>query len=56
MTRTIYLNMMRVFEIADEEGVSTAVAADRVAEERMAKISALGTRQWGRQIARNHRK
>jgi leucine dehydrogenase len=56
MTRTIYLNMMRVFEIADEEGVSTAVAADRVAEERIATISGLGTRQWGRQIARNHRK
>jgi leucine dehydrogenase len=56
MTRTIYLNLMRVFEIADEEGVSTAVAADRVAEERMAKIRALGTRQWGRLITRNHRK
>lgn len=56
MTRTIYLNMMRVFDIADEQGVTTAVAADRVAEERMAKIRALGTRQWGRQIARNHRK
>lgn len=56
MTRTIYLNLMRVFEIADEDGVSTAVAAERVAEERMEKIRALGTRQWGRLIARNHRK
>ncbi len=56
MTRSIYLNMMRVFEIAGRDGVTTAVAADRLAEERIAKVRALGTRQWGRLIARNNHK
>jgi leucine dehydrogenase len=54
MTRTIYLNLMRVWEIAEQQGVTTAVAADRLAEERIGKIRALGTRQWGRFVERNH--
>jgi leucine dehydrogenase len=54
MTRTIYLNLMRVWEIAEQQGVTTAVAADRLAEERIAKVRALGTRQWGRFLERNH--
>ena len=52
MTRTIYLNMMRVFELAETEGMTTAVAADRVAEQRMKEIRSLGNRQWGRMIQR----
>jgi hypothetical protein len=34
---------LRVFHVADEEGVSPAVAADRLAEERMASIGRLAT-------------
>jgi leucine dehydrogenase len=52
MTRGIYLNLMRVFEIAKRDGVSTAVAGDRVAEERISKIKAIGVRHWGRMIER----
>ena len=55
MTRTIYLKMMRVFELAEQDGITTAVAADRVAEERIQEIRALGTRQWGTMIRRNGR-
>ena len=54
MTRTIYLNLMRVFEIAKEKGVPTSEAADEVAEERIDKIKALGIRQWGRLLERNN--
>jgi leucine dehydrogenase len=54
MTRTIYLNLMRVFEIAKDKGVPTSEAADEVAEERIEKIKALGIRQWGRLIERNN--
>jgi len=53
MTRGIYINMMRVFEISDRDGIPTHVAADRMAEERIASIKALGARNWGRMI--NHR-
>ena len=52
MTRGIYLNLMRVFQIAQEHGTPTSQAADRMAEERIAKIKALGNRQWGRLIER----
>jgi leucine dehydrogenase len=50
MTRGIYLNMMRVFEIARDEHIPTARAAERVAEERIAKIEGLHARHWGRMI------
>ena len=50
MTRGIYLNLMRVFQIAKEQGMSTSEAADQVAEERIAAIKALGVRHWGRLI------
>jgi len=53
MTRSIYLNMMRVFEIAEQAEITTADAADALAEERIANVRALGTRQWGRLIERN---
>lgn len=54
MTRSIFLNLMRVFEIAKEKEIPTSEAADEVAEERIETIKALGTRQWGRQIERNN--
>ena len=50
MTRGIYLNLMRVFEISKSEGVPTNVAANRVAEERIRKVKGLGSRYWGRFI------
>lgn len=53
MTRGIYLNLMRVFEISKTDGIPTYVAADRMAEERIATIKSLGARHWGRFI-RNH--
>ncbi len=49
-TRGIYLNMTRVFEIAKNDGIPTYEAADRVAEERIAKIKALRPKHWSRII------
>ncbi|HVS01621.1 MAG TPA: Glu/Leu/Phe/Val dehydrogenase [Thermoanaerobaculia bacterium] len=48
MTRTIYLNLTRVFDIAEHDGITTALAADRLAEERLATVRKLGTKHWGR--------
>jgi leucine dehydrogenase len=50
MTRGIYLNMMRVFEISRAESIPTYVAADRVAEERIARIKGMRAQHWGRMI------
>ncbi len=52
MTRGIYLNMTRVFEIAKSESVPTYVAADRVAEERISKIRALRPKHWAQTFRR----
>lgn len=54
MTRGIYLNLMRVFEISRNEKIPTYVAADRMAEERIQTIKKLGARHWGRLIASNN--
>ncbi len=51
MTRSIYLNLSRVFEIAKHDGITTAIAADRLAEERIETIKKLGTRNWGRMLS-----
>ncbi|MDH3254250.1 MAG: leucine dehydrogenase [Acidobacteriota bacterium] len=50
MTRGIYLNLMRVFQISKEEGIATYLAADRLAEERIETVKKLGSRHWGRFI------
>ncbi|HEX5758999.1 MAG TPA: Glu/Leu/Phe/Val dehydrogenase dimerization domain-containing protein [Thermoanaerobaculia bacterium] len=50
MTRGIYINLMRVFEIARGERVATHVAAERVAEERIGKLKALRPQHWARTI------
>ncbi len=55
MTRGIYLNMMRVFQIAAAEGVPTYGAADRVAEERIEKVKAMGPRHWARSMVERQR-
>ncbi len=52
-TRGIYLNLMRVFEIAEEESIPTYAAADRVAEERVGKISKLKAQHWSHAL-KNH--
>ena len=39
--RTIYHNLGRIFEIADRDGIPTYLAADRLAEERIATIGKL---------------
>ena len=39
MTRTIYYNLRRIFQIAKRDGIPTWKAADRMAEERIAAIS-----------------
>jgi leucine dehydrogenase len=52
MTRGIYLNLTRVFETAKRESITTAVAADHVAEERIATVRKLGSKHWGRLRAR----
>ena len=38
MMRTIYYNVGRIFEIAKRDGIPTYLAADRMAEERIAAI------------------
>jgi leucine dehydrogenase len=48
MTRSIYLNLTQVFEIAKRDGISTAEAADRLAERRIDTVKKLGARHWGR--------
>ena len=50
MTRGIYLNMMRVFEISRDETIAPSAAADRVAEERIRKVKGLRSQHWGRMI------
>ncbi len=56
MTRGIYINLMRVFEISKEKEVPTFVAADHLAEERIATIKKLGSRHWGRFIGNHNRR
>lgn len=46
-TKMVYDNCMKVFEIAKRDRVSTHVAADRMAEERIATVSRLRSRHPG---------
>ena len=41
MTRAIYYNLRKVFDISRTEGISTAEAADRLAEERIVMVRQL---------------
>ncbi|HEV8580033.1 MAG TPA: Glu/Leu/Phe/Val dehydrogenase dimerization domain-containing protein [Thermoanaerobaculia bacterium] len=52
MARGIYANMSRVFEISRAESIPTHVAADRLAEERIARVKALGAKHWVRTVRR----
>lgn len=51
-TRRVYDNMLRVFEIAKRDGISTHTAADRLAEERVATIGRLKQRHPGKSTSR----
>jgi leucine dehydrogenase len=48
MARHIYDNVMRIFEVARQQSVPTHLAASHVAEKRIARMKALGSRQWSR--------
>ena len=50
MTRGIFLNMIKVFEISRTQSIPTAKAAERVAEERIHKMAGLRPQHWGRLI------
>jgi len=52
MARGIHANMARVFEISRAQSIPTALAADRLAEERIARVKALGGRHWVRSVRR----
>lgn len=48
--RGIFDNLLRVFAIARREKIPSAVAAERLAEERIESVRALGSRHWDRAI------
>ncbi len=52
MARGIYANMLRVFEISRSQSIPTHRAADRLAEERIARVKSLGSQNWVRTVRR----
>ena len=54
MTRTIYYNVGRIFEIAERDGIASWRAADRMAEERIAAVSRLKIPFLGQRPLRFH--
>ncbi|MEO8276010.1 MAG: Glu/Leu/Phe/Val dehydrogenase dimerization domain-containing protein [Thermoanaerobaculia bacterium] len=48
--RGIYDNVLRVFSIARRDNIPSAVAADRMAEARIADVKKLGPRHWERAV------
>ena len=52
LARGIYANMARVFEISRAQSIPTALAADRLAEDRIARVKALGGQHWVRSVRR----
>lgn len=52
MTRGIHASMLRLFEISRAQSIPTQVAADRLAEERIAQVKALGAKHWVRTVRR----
>ncbi len=47
-TRHIYDNVLRIFELAQEQSIPTHRAANQLAENRIERMKGLGTRQWSR--------
>jgi leucine dehydrogenase len=52
LARGICANMARVFEISRAQSIPTALAADRLAEDRIARVKALGGQHWVRSVRR----
>jgi leucine dehydrogenase len=52
LTRGIHANMARVFEISRAQSIPTALAADRLAEDRIRRVKALGGQHWVRSVRR----
>ncbi len=52
MARGIFANMARLFQISRAQSIPTYLAADRLAEERMARMKGLGGQHWVRTIRR----
>ncbi len=48
MTRTIYYNLKRIFEIAERDGIPTYQASDRMAEERIAILGKIKMPHMGK--------
>ena len=48
MAGTIFDTTLHVFEIAKRDGIPTRLAADRLAEERIASVAKTGPRHWDR--------
>jgi leucine dehydrogenase len=52
LARGIHANMARVFEISRAQSIPTALAADRLAEDRIRSVKALGGQHWVRSVRR----
>jgi len=48
MADAIFDTTLQVFSIADRDGIATWLAGDRLAEERLASVRAIGPRHWER--------
>jgi leucine dehydrogenase len=48
MTRHIYDNVQRIFQLAEEQSIPTHQAANHLAENRIERMKGLGSRQWSR--------
>jgi leucine dehydrogenase len=53
MARGIFANMARLFGISRTQSIPTYLAADRLAEERIARMKGLGGQHWVRTIRRH---
>jgi leucine dehydrogenase len=53
MARGIFANMARLFEISRTQSIPTYLAADRLAEQRIARMKGLGGQHWVRTIRRH---
>jgi len=50
MARGLYQNTTRIFEMSRTHGITTSVAAHRVAEARIASVTAMRSRFWARKV------
>jgi leucine dehydrogenase len=50
MARGLFQNTTRIFELSRAQGIHTAVAAHRVAEDRIASVKSMRSRFWARKV------